>query len=62
MVAAMADCRVAPPLHHRCCAYVAFMDGGRVAMFRHNAMPFGAVASVHAWDRVGTGVGLALLM
>ena len=38
---------------HRDMAYVAFKLNGKLQLFGHNAMPFGAIASVHAWDRVG---------
>ena len=34
-------------------ATVAFKHKGEVLAYVHNAMPFGAIASVHAWDRIG---------
>ena len=33
--------------------FVAFLHGGQTHISRHLAMPFGASASVHAWDRIG---------
>ena len=38
---------------HRNLAHVAFRAEGVTKVFGHNAMPFGAIASVHAWDRIG---------
>ena len=38
---------------HRWAASVVFMHRGVAMVAEHMAMPFGAVASVHAWDRVG---------
>ena len=38
---------------HRWASAVAFMVDSAVMVSFHNAMPFGAVASVHAWERVG---------
>ena len=35
-------------------AAIAFKHKGKVLVYIHNAMPFGAIASVHAWDRIGT--------
>ena len=34
-------------------AWVGFLFRGEVHVFQHLAMPFGAVAAVHNWDRVG---------
>jgi hypothetical protein len=42
---------VAP--EHRWLLWVVFQHKGQRWLARHNAMPFGCVASVHAWDRVG---------
>ena len=33
--------------------WVTFMKDGEAFASRHNAMPFGSVASVHAWNRIG---------
>ena len=43
------------PLHpdDRWAAHVAFAVGGRTYVAGHLSMPFGATASVHAWDRIG---------
>ena len=38
---------------HRWAACVAFLCDGVVYSSMHYGMPFGAVSSVHAWDRVG---------
>ena len=38
---------------HRWLLWVCFSHKGQRWLARHNAMPFGSVASVHAWDRVG---------
>ena len=38
---------------HRQFAHIAFQHGGEVYTSGHTAMPFGSVASVHAWHRVG---------
>lgn len=38
---------------HRQYAGVLFKEGGQTWFAKHAAMPFGAIASVHAWDRVG---------
>ena len=35
-------------------AYVAFRSHEGVSFWQHHAMPFGAVSSVHHWDRVGS--------
>ena len=45
-------------------AYVAFAAHGKLQLFGRNAMPFGAIASVHAWDRIGAwplGTGAVVL-
>ena len=34
-------------------AHVAFMREGEILVSAHRGMPFGAVASVHNWNRVG---------
>jgi len=39
---------------HRRFAHVAFKTADGPMISGHYAMPFGAVASVHAWDRIGT--------
>ena len=39
---------------HRWAAYVAFVYCGEIFVSQHLAMPFGARASVHAWDRIGS--------
>ena len=39
---------------HYFAAFVMFMALGRVYVAKHHAMPFGALSSVHAWDRVGS--------
>jgi hypothetical protein len=40
---------------HRDLAWVAWrVDEKRMAIARHFAMPFGAIASVHYWDRIGS--------
>ncbi len=36
--------------------YVVFLYQGTPMISGHLAMPFGAVASVHNWDRIGYGV------
>jgi hypothetical protein len=54
---------VAP--EHRWLLWVAFQHKGERWLSRHNAMPFGSVASVHEWDRVGAflrHLGRKLLM
>ena len=38
---------------HRRFAYVAFLVERRIVIAGHAAMPFGSIASVHHWDRVG---------
>lgn len=38
---------------HRWAAAVAWLVGGEVLMAEHWAMPFGALASVFAWERIG---------
>ena len=35
------------------CAWIAFMHDGEAVACQHRALPFGSVASVHHWDRVG---------
>ena len=35
-------------------AKVVFKHKGKVMVSRHNCMPFGSIASVHNWDRVGS--------
>ena len=39
---------------HRRFAYVAFLVERRTVIAGHAAMPFGSIASVHHWDRVGS--------
>ena len=39
---------------HRRFAYVAFLVENRIVIAGHAAMPFGSIASVHHWDRVGS--------
>ena len=41
---------------HRWACGVAFMVDGQVMVSQHAACPFGAVASVHAWERVGAAI------
>ena len=36
----------------RWAAAITFIHDGNVAVARHVAMPFGAISSVHAWDRI----------
>ena len=39
---------------HRSFAWIAFrLSETETVLAQHMAMPFGAVASVHAWDRIG---------
>ena len=38
---------------HRKSAIVAFRQKGEAKLYMHNAMCFGAVASVYEWDRIG---------
>jgi len=38
---------------HRQFAWVAFLCGGSACAVQHFALPFGSVASVHHWNRVG---------
>lgn len=45
---------VAP--EHRWACWVAFIVLGEVFVSQHGACPFGAVASVHAWERVGAAI------
>ena len=33
--------------------WIAFLVGGTAMAAGHNAMPFGSIGSVHAWDRIG---------
>jgi len=39
---------------HRQFGGVAFVKGGTIFGAKHLSMPFGSVASVHNWDRVGS--------
>ena len=39
--------------NQRWMTWIALLDGGDIKISRHNAMMFGAVGSVLAWDRVG---------
>ena len=39
---------------HRRFAYVAFLVERRTVIAGHAAMPFGSIASVHHWDRIGS--------
>ena len=39
--------------HHLWACWIAFMCGGDVWVAQHMAMPFGALAAVHAWERIG---------
>ena len=39
---------------HRWAACVAFVVGSHIFLASHLTMPFGATASVHAWDRIGS--------
>ena len=43
------------PVHpqHRQYAHVVFKHNGETITARHLGLPFGAVASVHHWERVG---------
>ncbi len=45
---------VAP--EHRWACGVAFVAGGETYVSRHSATPFGAVGSVHAWERIGAAL------
>ena len=38
---------------HRVYGHIAFMKNEQVFTAEHLGMPFGAVASVHAWHRIG---------
>lgn len=38
---------------HRMYAYIVIKTDNDILVAGHNAMPFGAVASVHAWDCIG---------
>jgi hypothetical protein len=38
---------------HRFAAWVAFIAGGERLVAQHFATPFGSIASVHAWERIG---------
>jgi hypothetical protein len=38
---------------HRDLAWTAWRTGNKVGMAKHYCMPFGAIASVHYWDRIG---------
>jgi len=40
------------PKHQRLC-HIAFLHKGEVVIAQHLGLPFGAVSSVHDWDRVG---------
>lgn len=40
-------------LGHRVYGHIAFMKDDQVFTAEHLGMPFGAVASVHAWHRIG---------
>ena len=39
---------------HRRFAWVGFLLWGRAHAFQHLSMPFGAIAAVHSWDRIGS--------
>ena len=45
---------VAP--EHRWACGVAFKLKGKVVISQHAACPFGAIASVHAWERIGAAL------
>jgi len=45
---------VAP--EHRWACWIAFVAGDQVFVSQHATCPFGAVASVHAWERVGAAI------
>ena len=46
--------RVPIAIDQRLFAYVAWgIDDKRVAFAQHRSMPFGSIASVHRWDRIG---------
>ena len=38
---------------HRHLAWITFVHNGQTLAAGHNALPFGSVASVYHWDRVG---------
>ena len=38
---------------HRAYATVAFMHAGTMVILQHMAAPFGAISSVHHWERIG---------
>ena len=39
---------------HRWASYIAFKRRSKVWISQHLSMPFGAIAAVHAWDRLGS--------
>ena len=41
---------------HRWACGVAFKHKGKVVTSQHAACPFGAIASVHAWERIGAAI------
>ena len=41
---------------HRQFGYVVFSVGGQIMVSQHLGLPFGAVASVHHWNRVGAAL------
>ena len=45
---------------HRFFANIVYKYDGKVWFSEHAALPFGAVASVHGWDRIGAAYMLGL--
>lgn len=45
---------------HRWACGVAFLAYGKVFCSRHNACPFGAIGSVHGWERIGAALAWIL--
>ena len=43
---------------HRQYAHVAFTKGGEIYVAQHLSAPFGAVSSVHNWDRIGNMIAV----
>ena len=41
---------------HRWVSGFSFKQGGDVWISQHHACPFGAIASVHAWERIGEAI------
>ena len=48
--------RVPVKMEHRPFAAITFVRNGTTVVSVHNALPFGSVASVHGWDRIGANL------